>query len=81
MPKNKPIIYLLKPNYIRSPKGILSQPHFEASVRMRLTLPKGGNLESSGIPATLELDCKGQNTSPWGCSSHMFSSIMASQKT
>jgi hypothetical protein len=28
--------------------------------------PKSGNLESSGIPTTLELDCKGQNTSPWG---------------
>ncbi len=27
--------------------------------------PKSGNLESSGTPATLELDCRGQNTSPW----------------
>jgi hypothetical protein len=27
--------------------------------------PKSGNLESSGTPATSELDCKGQNTSPW----------------
>jgi hypothetical protein len=43
----------------------LSQPHFEASVRMRLT-PKSENLESSGTLATSELDCKGQNTLPWG---------------
>jgi hypothetical protein len=28
--------------------------------------PESGNLESSGTPAILELDCKGQNTSPWG---------------
>jgi hypothetical protein len=28
--------------------------------------PKSGNLESSGTPETLEFDCKGQNTSPWG---------------
>jgi hypothetical protein len=28
--------------------------------------PKSGNLESSGTPETLELDCRGQNTSPWG---------------
>jgi hypothetical protein len=27
---------------------------------------KSGNLESSGTLATLELDCRGQNTSPWG---------------
>jgi hypothetical protein len=45
--------------------GWMSQPHFEASVRMKLTLPKVGNLESSGTPATSELDCRGQNTSPW----------------
>jgi len=41
------------------------QPHFEASVRMKLTL-KSGNLESSGTPATSELNCRGQNTLPWG---------------
>jgi len=45
--------------------GWMSQPHFEASVRMRLTLPKVGNLESSGTPAISELNCRGQNTSPW----------------
>jgi len=28
--------------------------------------PKSGNLKSSGTPATSELDCRGQNTSPWG---------------
>jgi hypothetical protein len=27
--------------------------------------PKSGNLESSGTPATLELNSRGQNTSPW----------------
>jgi hypothetical protein len=27
--------------------------------------PKSGNLESFGTPATSELDCRGQNTSPW----------------
>jgi len=48
---------------------VLSQPHFEASVRMRLTLPKvpkSGNLESSETFATLELNCRGQNTLPLG---------------
>jgi hypothetical protein len=28
--------------------------------------PKSGNLESSGTPTTLELNCRGQNTLPWG---------------
>jgi hypothetical protein len=28
--------------------------------------PKSGNLVSSRTPKTLELDCRGQNTSPWG---------------
>jgi hypothetical protein len=28
--------------------------------------PKSGDLESSGTPATSELDNRGQNTSPWG---------------
>jgi len=28
--------------------------------------PKSGNLESSGTPKTLEFDCRGQNTLPWG---------------
>ncbi len=27
--------------------------------------PKSGNLESFGTPKTSELDCRGQNTSPW----------------
>jgi hypothetical protein len=29
-------------------------------------IPKSGNWGSSGTPATLELDSRGQNTSPWG---------------
>jgi len=33
---------------------------------MRFTLPKSGNLESSGTPAILEFNSRGQNTSPWG---------------
>jgi hypothetical protein len=28
--------------------------------------PKSGNLESFGTPKTSELDCRGQNTLPWG---------------
>jgi len=44
----------------------MSQPHFGQSVRMRLTLPKRGDLGSSGTPATLELDKREQNTSPRG---------------
>jgi hypothetical protein len=36
------------------------------SVRMKLTLPKVGDLESSRTPESLEFDSKGQNTSPWG---------------
>ncbi len=34
----------------------LSQPHFEASVKMRLTFPKSGNLESFATPAISEFD-------------------------
>jgi hypothetical protein len=44
---------------------LLLQPHFGLSVRMRLTLPKSGNWESSETPATLELNNRGQNTLPW----------------
>jgi hypothetical protein len=36
------------------------------SVRMELTLPKVGDLESSGTPESLEFKSKGKNTSPWG---------------
>jgi len=35
-------------------------------VRMRLTLPKSGNWESFGTPATLELNSRGKNTLPSG---------------
>jgi hypothetical protein len=41
----------------------MPQPHFGASVRIRLALPKVGTWESSGTPETLEFDCRGQNTS------------------
>jgi hypothetical protein len=40
----------------------LSQPHFEANVRMRLALPK----VRTWAPELLELNCRGQKTSPWG---------------
>jgi hypothetical protein len=43
----------------------VSQPHFEASMKMKLT-PKSWNLESSETSKTLELDFKGQNNLPWG---------------
>ncbi len=36
------------------------------SVRMKLTFPKVGDLESSGTPEFLEFDSKGENTLPWG---------------
>jgi len=36
------------------------------SVRMKLTLPKLGDLESSGTPECLDFDSRGQNTSDWG---------------
>jgi hypothetical protein len=44
----------------------MSQPHFGASAKMRLTLPKSGNWESSETLEILELNSRGQNTSPWG---------------
>jgi hypothetical protein len=44
----------------------LSQPHFGISVRMKLTLPKSGKLESSETPENSQLDCRGQHTSHWG---------------
>jgi hypothetical protein len=44
--------------------SLVSQPHFEVSVRMKLALPKSGNLESSETPENSELDCRGQNTLP-----------------
>jgi hypothetical protein len=45
--------------------ALVSQPQFEASVRMKLT-PKSGKLESSGAPENSELDYRGQNTLHWG---------------
>jgi hypothetical protein len=36
------------------------------SVRMKLTLPKVGDLESSGTPECLEFESRGQNTLDWG---------------
>jgi hypothetical protein len=41
----------------------VSQPHFGQD---ETHTPKVGDLESSGTPKCLELDNKGQNTSPWG---------------
>jgi hypothetical protein len=52
--------YDLKKNHVEK----VSQPHFEASVRMRLALPKSENLKSSGTPKNSELNCRGQNTLP-----------------
>jgi len=43
----------------------VSQPHFEASVRMRLTLSKVG-IWSPLTPATSKLNSRRKNTSPWG---------------
>jgi hypothetical protein len=40
----------------------MSQPHFEASVRMKLTLPKVGIWSHSGLPKTQSLS---QNISHW----------------
>jgi hypothetical protein len=34
---------------------VVSQPHFEASVRMKLTLPKVGTWSPSGLPKTQSL--------------------------
>ncbi len=44
----------------------LLQPHFGLIVRMKLTLPKGGNFESFGTPKSSELNFRGQNTLHWG---------------
>ncbi len=44
----------------------MSQPHFEGKCEDETCTPKSGNLESFGTPATLELDCRGQNTLHWG---------------
>jgi hypothetical protein len=41
------------------------QPHFWNSLRMTLT-PEMGTWKSSGTSKTSKLNCKGQNTSPWG---------------
>jgi hypothetical protein len=39
----------------KSAQTMLSQPHFEASVRMKLTLPKMGTWSPSGLPKTQSL--------------------------
>jgi hypothetical protein len=41
---------------------VLSQPHFEGSVRSPLTLPKMGVWSPPGTPENSEDDCRGQNT-------------------
>jgi len=43
----------------------MSQPHFGLSVRMQLTLPKVGDLESSGTPENSEDDLRGQISLHW----------------
>jgi hypothetical protein len=45
--------------------SLLSQPHFGLSVRMKHTLPKLGDLESSGTLECLEFDSRSQNTLDW----------------
>jgi hypothetical protein len=44
----------------------LSQPHFEASVMMKLTLPKVGTWSPSGLLKTQSLITGVKNTSHWG---------------
>jgi hypothetical protein len=43
----------------------VSQPHCEASVRMKTHTPKSGNSESFGTPENSKLDCRSQNTLHW----------------
>jgi hypothetical protein len=40
----------------------MSQPHFGLSVRVKPTLPKVGNLESSETPENLNLKLKAKTT-------------------
>jgi hypothetical protein len=47
-------------------KDALSQPHFGQVWGWSPTLPKLGDLESSGTPECLEFDSRGQNISHWG---------------
>ncbi len=42
------------------------QPHFEKSVKMKLTLPKWELGKSTGTPKTSKFDCRDQNTSHCG---------------
>jgi hypothetical protein len=58
---SRPLIKLNNFYVIESAK--LSQPHFGLSVRVKPTLPKSGNLESSGIPENSEDDLRGQISS------------------
>ncbi len=44
----------------------LSQPHFEASVRMKFTLPKVGTWSLFGLLKTQSFIVGGQNISHWG---------------
>jgi hypothetical protein len=44
----------------------MSQPHFEGKCEDETCTPKSGNLESFGTFKISKLDCRGQNTSPWG---------------
>jgi hypothetical protein len=45
--------------------GVVSTP-LRGKCEDETHTPKSGNLESSGTPKNLELDCRGQNTLHWG---------------
>jgi len=59
------IVYLGFPLVLFGLSSEVSQPHFGLSVRIKLTLPKLGDLESSGTLECLKLNSRGQNTSDW----------------
>jgi hypothetical protein len=49
-----------------TPSPFVLQPHFEGKCEDETCTPKSGNLESSGTPATSELNSRGKNTLPRG---------------
>jgi hypothetical protein len=69
-----PFVHLdpsLYPAYPTRTKGLdslifMSQPYFEKSVRMRLTLPEWELGSPPGLPKISKFDCRGQNTSHCG---------------
>ncbi len=78
--ENKIMLFHTPQNSIFSQKWILKSFYCQKMIILKQFLatpiwgkcedetctPKSGNLESSGSPETSELDCKGQNTLPWG---------------